>query len=407
MTIYSIGSSRRTEEEFVEILSAYKINLLIDVRSFPVSKLEHFRKENLEWILKEAGIGYQYLGRQLGGYRKGGYEAYTGTEDFKNGIDKLEELASQVTSVFMCAERFPWKCHRRFVARALGKRGCDVVHIIEKDRVWIPKGKMKKERQFRFKKALGQHFLFDKDIINKILDKAKLKATDTVLEIGPGPGVMTRMIGERVRKVIAIEIDKALCERLKIDFLRQPNIEIVNADALHYPYETLEKGFKVIANLPYYITTPILFRLLEAKVYIKSMTLMVQKEVAERIVSRPKGKDYGLLSIAVQYYSIPKIAFIVPRSLFRPPPQVDSALLQIEIPERPRIKVKDETFFFKVVKASFSQRRKTIFNSLSASGISKDTLNMAFSRLGIDHRRRPETLSLEEFGMLSDLLITN
>lgn len=258
---------------------------------------------------------------------------------------------------------------------------------------------------YNIKKSLGQHFLFDKNIINKILNTAKLQPTDTVIEIGPGPGVMTRMIGERVRRVIAIEIDKSLCDTLKRDLSEHPNIEIINADALDYHFEELEKGFKVIANLPYYITTPILFRLMEVRDLIESMTLMVQKEVAERITARPGGKEYGILSIVIQYYSQPEIAFIVPKGAFRPAPKVDSALLHIEILPEPRIKVKDEPFFFKIVKLSFSQRRKTLQNSLKRLGLRKETLDNAFTSLRIDPKRRAETLSIEEFGLLADSLI--
>lgn len=136
--IYTIGSSRRTEEEFIEILRAYDIENLVDVRSFPKSKLEHFSKENLSRLLEDGGIGYIYLGKELGGFRKGGYEQYTHTEDFNSGVTKLEEIALQGKTAFMCAERFPWKCHRRFISRELNSRGWKVIHIIEKDRVWIP-----------------------------------------------------------------------------------------------------------------------------------------------------------------------------------------------------------------------------------------------------------------------------
>jgi uncharacterized protein (DUF488 family) len=140
-TIYTIGSSRRTEEEFIETLRAYNIESLVDVRSFPKSKLEHFARENLSDILKDSGIEYIYLGRELGGFRKGGYEAYTETEGFHSGVEKLEEIASRKRTVFMCAERFPWKCHRRYISRELNHRGWKVIHIIENDRVWIPKQK--------------------------------------------------------------------------------------------------------------------------------------------------------------------------------------------------------------------------------------------------------------------------
>lgn len=257
---------------------------------------------------------------------------------------------------------------------------------------------------YNFKKSLGQHFLFDKNIINMILDTAKIRPEDTVVEIGPGPGIMTRMIGERVRRLIAIEIDKSLADNLRKDLSEQQNIEIVNTDALDYHFEELEKGFKVIANLPYYITTPILFRLMEVRDRIESMTLMVQKEVAERITARPGGKEYGILSILIQYYSRPEISFIVPRGSFRPVPKVDSALLHLKILPEPKIKVKDEPFFFRIVKLSFSQRRKTLQNCLKGLGLSKEVLGNTLASLGIDPKRRAETLSIEQFGLLSDFL---
>lgn len=258
---------------------------------------------------------------------------------------------------------------------------------------------------YHLRKSLGQHFLFDNNIINKILNTANLRPADLVVEIGPGAGMMTRMIGERVRKVIAIEIDKTLIDNLRKDLSGHPNIEIVNADALYYSYEDIEERFKVIANIPYYITTPILFRLMDVRKSIQGMTLMVQKEVAERITARPGGKDYGVLSVAIQYYSVPEIAFIVPRGAFRPPPRVDSALIHIEILQEPRIKVKDESFFFRVIRMSFSQRRKTLMNCLKQLGLKKDILDKAFASLHIDPKRRAETLSIEEFGLLSDTLI--
>lgn len=257
---------------------------------------------------------------------------------------------------------------------------------------------------YNSKKSLGQHFLFDRNIINRILDTAMLTHENTVVEIGPGLGIMTRMMGERVRRLIAIEIDKSLADNLRKDLSEQPNIEIINADALDYHFEELEKGFKVIANLPYYITTPILFRLMEVRDRIESMTLMVQKEVAERITARPGGKEYGILSILIQYYSRPEIASIVPKGAFRPVPKVDSALLHIEILPEPRIRVKDESFFFRIVKSSFSRRRKTLLNCLKGLGLKKEVLLDTLSSIGIDPKRRAETLSIEEFGLLSDTL---
>jgi len=250
------------------------------------------------------------------------------------------------------------------------------------------------------KKHLGQNFLFDPLILDNIIQASGLSGEDTVVEIGPGPGRLTRKLAEIVKRLIAIELDPELYERLKGDFIAYRNVEIIHADALKFPFETIGK-FKVVANIPYYITTPIIFRLLEAREYLQSMTLTTQKEVAERIAAEPGGKDYGVLTIMIQYFAQAELMFIIPKEAFRPVPKVDSAVVHMKILERPSVMVRDEKMFFRLVRTAFSQRRKTLSNSLK--GIS-DNIKDVLLQSGIDPQRRPETLSLEEFARLSDFL---
>jgi len=249
------------------------------------------------------------------------------------------------------------------------------------------------------KRPLGQIFLHDPTILKGIIEAAELERDDLVVEIGPGLGRLTRMLAEKVKRVIAIEIDFALFEKLKTELADFKNVELIREDALKYPYENLPK-FKVVSNIPYYITTPLIFRLLKARKNLISVTLTLQKEVAERIVARPGGKDYGRLSIMVQYHVEPKLKFIIPKGAFRPVPKVDSAVLHMKILEKPPVDVKDEGFFFGIVRTAFSQRRKTLSNSLKS--IREDTKEWLFEA-GIDGKRRPETLSIEEFARLSNI----
>jgi len=250
------------------------------------------------------------------------------------------------------------------------------------------------------KSRIGQNFLYDRSILAEIIHAATLSEGDTVVEIGPGPGILTMLLSEKVKKVIAIELDEELYGRLRAAFAGYRNVELVRGDALKFAFESIG-DFKVVANIPYYITTPIIFRLLEARKTLKTMTLTIQKEVAERIVAAPGGKDYGVLSIMIQYYALPEMNFIIPKEAFRPVPRVDSAVVHIRILEKPPVQPKDEKMFFRVVKTAFSQRRKTIHNSLRSLG---EDMKGILPKAGIDPQRRPETLSLYEFVTLSDLL---
>lgn len=251
------------------------------------------------------------------------------------------------------------------------------------------------------RRPLGQHFLFDPEILKKIIDCSGITVDDTVVEIGAGCGSLTRLLCERVKKVIAIEIDRRLIARLKDNLSTMKNIEVIEADALKFPYEKINGAFKVVANIPYYITTPLLFRLLEFREKILSMTLLLQKEVAQRVIASPGGKDYGVPSITVQLYTKPALKFLVPKGAFSPPPKVDSAVVHFEVSPLPLYKIRDESFFLRLVKIAFAHRRKTIMNSLRSFKGIKDALLEA----GLDSKSRPEDLSIKDFIRLADSLI--
>ena len=253
---------------------------------------------------------------------------------------------------------------------------------------------------FNMKRPFGQHFLFDPNILGKILDCSSVTLDDTVVEIGPGLGRLTKLLSERVKNVIAIEFDKKLIARLRENLSTKTNVEVVTADALKFPYDTIKGSFRVVANIPYYITTPLIFRLLEFRAKIPSMTLLMQKEVAKRIVALPGGKDYGVLSISIRLYTKPEIKFRVSGKAFSPPPKVDSAVVHFKVSSSPRYKVSDEALFLKIVRTAFSQRRKTIVNSLKLFQGVKDALREA----GIDPGIRPEKLSIQDFIRLADAL---
>jgi 16S rRNA (adenine1518-N6/adenine1519-N6)-dimethyltransferase len=248
------------------------------------------------------------------------------------------------------------------------------------------------------KKSLGQYFLYDALIIERIIQAAQLEPEDIVVEIGPGPGSLTKGLSEKVQRLIAIELDNALYGKLTVKLAGYGNVELVCGDALEYQYENLP-AFKVVANIPYYITTPIIFRLLDVRKNLKSMTLTIQKELAETVVAKPGGKDYGVLSIMVQYYADSSLQFIIPKEAFRPSPKVDSAVVHMRILDKPSVSVRDEKLFFRIVRTTFSQRRKMLSNSLRT--VHEDVAGW-LRKAGIDPHRRPETLSMEEFARLAE-----
>jgi len=250
------------------------------------------------------------------------------------------------------------------------------------------------------KKSLGQNFLFDPAILGRIIEASGIGPDDTVVEIGPGPGRLTLMLSEIAKRVIAIELDSDLYRKLQDELTGRENVELVLGDALKYRYDDLGP-FKVVANIPYYITTPIIFSLIEARSNLVSMTLTIQKEVAQRIVASPGPKDYGVLSLAVQYHADPEIKFIIPAGAFRPVPKVDSAVIKMHIRKTPKVVVADEVLLFKIIRAGFSQRRKTLSNALKP--LMPDIRDVLIDA-GIDPGRRGETLSMDEFAKLADHL---
>jgi 16S rRNA (adenine1518-N6/adenine1519-N6)-dimethyltransferase len=263
------------------------------------------------------------------------------------------------------------------------------------------------------KQALGQHFLIDKGIARKIVRLADLGADDLVIEIGPGMGVLTFLMLPLVKKVIAVELDQGMADYLREKGQGQPSLTVIRQDVLGFDFARVarEAGrrIKVVANLPYNISTPVVFRLLDCREALTHLTLMLQREVAQRIIASPGGKAYGLLSIFTQLYTSPKIMMRVPPEAFYPSPQVESAVVGFEILERPRVAVEDEGFFKKVVKASFAQRRKTLLNALKGSPLPlgpREKIAEALESVGIDPRRRAETLDLTEFQRLAEALKT-
>ncbi len=261
---------------------------------------------------------------------------------------------------------------------------------------------------FKFSKSLGQNFLIDGNIINKIAETADLDQNSGVLEIGPGFGTLTQVLCKKAKKVIAIEVDKSLMEVHK-GTLNFPNLKIIYEDFLKVDVNKLiEEEFrglnvKIVANLPYYITTPIIMKILEEKYKISKIVVMVQKEVAQRLNSKAGTKEYGAITLAVQYRADTNIAMIVPNTVFMPKPKVDSAVIEFDILSKPRIEVIDENMLFAVIKASFGQRRKTIINGLSNSlSLSKELINESLVCAGINPGIRGEKLTLLEFGKIAD-----
>lgn len=258
--------------------------------------------------------------------------------------------------------------------------------------------------KLRADKKLGQNFLIDENIVRNIVAAAELSDKDTVLEVGPGIGTLTQGLAESGASVVAVELDKRLLPVLDTTLEGYDNVRIVNGDILQVDImQTVGVDeFKVCANLPYYITTPIIFALLEKRLPMERLVAMVQKEVAERMAAKPGGKDYGALSVAIQYYTEPEIAFIVPPSSFIPVPSVDSAVIVCKRREKPPVEVCDEALFFRVVKAAFSLRRKMLNNSLKNMGIKGEQVAKWLELAGVDGKRRAETLSLEDFAALTN-----
>lgn len=256
----------------------------------------------------------------------------------------------------------------------------------------------------RMSKKLGQNFLIDARIVQGIVEAAEIEPGDRVLEIGPGIGTLTQGLAEAGADVTAVELDKKLPTVLKETLKAYDNVRIVPGDILkvNIPEIMGEAPFKVAANLPYYITTPILMTLLERRLPITHMVTMVQKEVAERMTAKPGSRIYGALSVAVQYYTEPEIVLDVPPRSFIPAPEVMSVVVSCRVRKEPAVAVQDEKLFFRVVKAAFGQRRKTLMNALKGGGFPKEAVRDALEQSGIAPTRRGETLTLEEFGRLAD-----
>ena len=276
-----------------------------------------------------------------------------------------------------------------------------------------------KKYDFTFQKKFGQNFLIDTHVLEKIVDAASIGKDDLVLEIGPGIGTVTQYLCEAARQVIAVEIDRKLIKILRDTLSAYDNVEVINEDILKVDIAALVeeknggKPIKVVSNLPYYITTPIIMTLLEKRVPVTDMTLMMQEEVARRMQAVPGSKDYGALSLAVQYYSVPYIAAFVPQNCFMPRPNVGSAVVNLKCHKEPPVKVRDEELMFKLIKASFAQRRKTLQNGLTNSAeldFTKEKITEAILKmqeiLGMKQNPliRGETLTLKEFACLSDIL---
>lgn len=267
--------------------------------------------------------------------------------------------------------------------------------------------------EFAFQKKFGQNFLIDSNIVEKIVRDAGVTKDDFVLEIGPGIGTMTQYLCESAREVVAVEIDTKLIPILKDTLSAYDNVSVINEDILKVDINKLalerngNKPIKVVANLPYYITTPIIMGLFESHVPIESITIMVQKEVADRMQVGPGTKDYGALSLAVQYYAKPQILINVPPTCFMPKPNVGSAVIKLQRYDNPPVSVKNEKLMFDIIRASFNQRRKTLQNGLNnASNInySKEQIVSAIEQLGVSPTIRGEALTLEQFARLSDIL---
>ena len=269
------------------------------------------------------------------------------------------------------------------------------------------------KHKFTIQKKFGQNFLIDSHVLERITEAAQLNSQDCVIEIGPGLGAMTQYLAKSAGRVIAVEIDRALIPILEETLSGHSNVEILNADIMKVDLRRLieEKNggrpVKVVANLPYYITTPIIMRLLEEKLPLQSITIMVQKEVAQRMQAGPGSKDYGALSLAVQFYAKAQIVANVPPNCFIPRPNVDSSVIRLTLYEEPQVSAQDEKRMFSIIRASFNQRRKMLINSLHNApelAADKEAVRAALLSMGISEKARGEELTLTQFARLSDLL---
>ena len=263
--------------------------------------------------------------------------------------------------------------------------------------------------KFSIRKKYGQNFLVDASMLEKIVNAAGIGEEDRVLEIGPGLGAMTQLLAESAGAVTAVEIDKELIPILKETLADHDNVTIINGDIMKQDLKELCGGekYKVVANLPYYITTPIVMKLLEENAAIESITIMIQKEVAQRMQTGPGSKDYGALSLAVQYYAKPNYICTVPPECFIPRPGVDSAVVRLDVYEKPPVETKDPQFMFALIRAAFNQRRKTLANGLSGEAslnLSRETVQEALTEMGISEMIRGEKLTLAEYARLADIL---
>lgn len=265
-----------------------------------------------------------------------------------------------------------------------------------------------KRFDIKMSKKLGQNFLIKRGIVDGIVHAAELMPGEPVLEVGPGIGTLTQGLAQSGADVTAIELDRRLLDVLDTTLASYDNVRIVHGDVLKLDVPTImnHKPFKVVANLPYYITTPIIMSLLESKLPIERLVVMVQKEVALRMVAKPGTKDYGALSVAVQYYTEPDIVLDVPPKSFLPAPAVTSSVIRCVLRDKPPVDVIDEKLFFRVVKAGFAQRRKTFSNTMKTTGLSKDRIEELLAKANIDGQRRGETFTLQEFADVANAWAT-
>lgn len=264
-----------------------------------------------------------------------------------------------------------------------------------------------KKYNFKFSKSLGQNFLIDDSVLTDIVNGAEVGSEDFVIEIGPGVGTLTAQLLMKAKKVTSIELDNDLIPILQEELGEHKNFNLIHKDALKVNFNEVigdEKSVKLVANLPYYVTTPIIVKLLKDGYNFKSLTIMIQKEVAERIDAEPNCKEYGALSVLVQYYCNTSIVRKVAPSSFIPRPKVESIVIRLDRLDSPRVEVKDEKLMFELVRAGFNMRRKTLWNAAKTLKLDKESLESAFEKSGIDPKRRAETLSIEEFGKLSDCI---